>query len=139
MTKYDELMSDPEFRKMLAVETLVVTASDVIARLMSAQNLSKADVARRLGKSRPWVTQLLNGKANVTVRTLAEVAFELGGEVKLDVMTRQDVAVGTSAQWKRMTSSGRSHVYRPIVDRSPFRISGDSSPQVPNEVEDYAA
>ena len=53
------------------------------ARLMAAQNVSKADLARRLNKSRAWVTQLLSGKANMTVRTLAEVVYTLDAEVKL--------------------------------------------------------
>jgi transcriptional regulator with XRE-family HTH domain len=45
--------------------------------------VSKADLARRLNKSRAWVTQLLSGKANMTVRTLAEVVYTLDAEVKL--------------------------------------------------------
>jgi transcriptional regulator with XRE-family HTH domain len=76
-------MEDPEFRRLLSVEALVVEASEVIARLMAEQNVSKADLARRLHKSRAWVTQLLSGKANMTVRTLAEVAYTLDAEVKL--------------------------------------------------------
>jgi transcriptional regulator with XRE-family HTH domain len=82
-TQLAVLMEDPEFRRLLSVETLVAEASEVIARLMAEQNLSKADLARRLNKSRAWVTQLLSGKANMTVRTLAEVAYTLGAEVKL--------------------------------------------------------
>jgi transcriptional regulator with XRE-family HTH domain len=50
---------------------------------MAEQNVSKADLARRLNKSRAWVTQLLSGKANMTVRTLAEVVYTLDAEVKL--------------------------------------------------------
>jgi transcriptional regulator with XRE-family HTH domain len=50
---------------------------------MAEQNVSKADLARRLNKSRAWVTQLLSGKANMTVRTLAEVVYALDAEVKL--------------------------------------------------------
>ena len=82
-TQYEVLMEDPEFRRLLSIEALVAEASEVIAKLMAEQNLSKADLARRLNKSRAWVTQLLSGKANMTVRTLADVAYTLGAEVKL--------------------------------------------------------
>jgi transcriptional regulator with XRE-family HTH domain len=82
-TRHAGLMEDPEFRRLLAVEALAAEASEVIASLMAEQNVSKADLARRLNKSRAWVTQLLSGKANMTVRTLADVAFTLGAEVKL--------------------------------------------------------
>jgi transcriptional regulator with XRE-family HTH domain len=82
-TQHAVLMGDPEFRKLLAVESLVAEAAEVIANLMAQQSLSKADLARRLNKSRAWVTQLLSGKTNMTVRTLAEVVHSLGAEVKL--------------------------------------------------------
>jgi transcriptional regulator with XRE-family HTH domain len=82
-TQHEVLMEDPEFRKLLAIEALVAESSEVIARLMAEQNVSKADLARRLNKSRAWVTQLLSGKANMTVRTLAEVVYALDAEVKL--------------------------------------------------------
>jgi transcriptional regulator with XRE-family HTH domain len=82
-TQHDILMEDPEFRKLLAIEGLVAEASETIAGLMDQRGVSKADLARSLGKSRAWVTQLLSGKANMTVRTLAEVVHALGAEVKL--------------------------------------------------------
>jgi antitoxin component HigA of HigAB toxin-antitoxin module len=82
-TRHEVLMEDPEFRRLLSVEALVAEASEVIARLMAEQKVSKADLARRLNKSRAWVTQLLSGKANMTVRTLAEVVYTLDAEVKL--------------------------------------------------------
>jgi transcriptional regulator with XRE-family HTH domain len=83
-TQHEILMEDPEFRRLLTIEALVAEASEMIARLMAEQNVSKADLARRLGKSRAWVTQLLSGKANMTVRTLAEVVYALDAEVKLN-------------------------------------------------------
>jgi transcriptional regulator with XRE-family HTH domain len=86
-TQHAVLMEDPEFRRLLSVETLVAEAAETIASLMAEQNLSKADLARRLNKSRAWVTQLLSGKANMTVRTLAEVAYTLGAEVQLQART----------------------------------------------------
>jgi transcriptional regulator with XRE-family HTH domain len=82
-TQHEVLMEDPEFRKLLAIEAAVAESSEMIARLMAEQSVSKADLARRLNKSRAWVTQLLSGKANMTIRTLAEVVYALGAEVKV--------------------------------------------------------
>jgi transcriptional regulator with XRE-family HTH domain len=82
-TEHELLMADPEFRRLLAVETLVAEAAEAVSALMAEQNVAKADLARRLNKSRAWVTQLLSGKTNMTIRTLAEVAYVLDAEVKL--------------------------------------------------------
>ena len=83
-TQSKVLMEDPEFRRLYVIEGLVADASETIARLMAEQNVTKAELAKRLKKSRSWVTQMLSGKANLTVRTLAEAAFALGAELKLD-------------------------------------------------------
>lgn len=82
-TQHELMMEDPAMRRLLSVEALTAEAAETIAKLMAEQGVSKADLARRLNKSRAWVTQLLSGRANVTVRTLAEVAFALDAELKL--------------------------------------------------------
>ncbi|MBM3766992.1 MAG: helix-turn-helix transcriptional regulator [Acidobacteria bacterium] len=82
-TKHNELMKDPAFRQQLAVELLVAEAAEIIAQRMSEKGMSKADLARELKKSRAWVTQLLSGKNNLTIRTLAEVIHTLGGKVEI--------------------------------------------------------
>jgi transcriptional regulator with XRE-family HTH domain len=108
-TRHEILMEDREFRRLLCIEALAVEASEAIARLMAEQNLNKADLARRLNKSRAWVTQLLSGKANMTVRTLAEVAYALNAEVKLQTQPPFSAARregGISAQTERRRTPG---------------------------------
>jgi transcriptional regulator with XRE-family HTH domain len=83
-TQFEHLMESPEFRKLYAVEGLVTEAGEFIARLMEERKVSKAELARRMGRSRAYITQLLSGSTNLTVRTLAEVAYALGVEVKLE-------------------------------------------------------
>lgn len=82
-TQFERLMESPEFRKLYAIEGLVTEAGELIARLMEEQKVSRAELARRLGRSRAYVTQMLRGTTNLTLRTLAEVAYALGAEVKL--------------------------------------------------------
>lgn len=82
-TRHEILMEDPEYRRLYAIEGLVADAAELVARLMEEQGVNKAELARRLGKSRAWVTQLLSGKANMTIRTFAEVVHALGAQVAL--------------------------------------------------------
>jgi len=83
-TEHDVLMENPEYRRLYAIEGLVTEAAELVSRLMEEQKISKAELARRLGKSRAWITQVLSGEANMTVRTFAELVYTLGAEVKLD-------------------------------------------------------
>jgi transcriptional regulator with XRE-family HTH domain len=92
-TQHEILMGDPEYRRLYAIEGLIADAAELVARLMEEQGVKKAALARRLGKSRAWVTQLLSGKANMTIRTFAEIVHVLGAQVKLSTQaeaTRQD-------------------------------------------------
>lgn len=82
-TKHDELMLDPEFRKLYAIEGLITDTAQLIWDLMERRNLKQADLARLLNKTPAFVSQLLNGKANMTVRTLAEVVYALSATVKI--------------------------------------------------------
>jgi transcriptional regulator with XRE-family HTH domain len=124
-TQHEVLMESPEFRKLMAVESLVVEASETIARVMAEQKVNKAELARRLGKSRAWVTQLLSGTTNMTVRTLAEVSHELGFEIKL-----QAQPTGASAS-REKTEGGWKPVlytlegYRPGRGPEVFRLQSD--------------
>jgi transcriptional regulator with XRE-family HTH domain len=136
MTKYDELMSNPEFRKEMAIESLVAEAAEAIAVLMEEQNLSKADVARRLGKSRAWVTQLLNGKANMTIRTLAEVTFVLGGEMTIQPAQKQS-ATARREPWRPI--AGKMSGFSPSLDGGRYRASVKDKTFVQTDAEDYAA
>ncbi len=81
---FDALMRKPDFRKALAVESLILDASEAIAKLMEDRNVSKAELARRMHKSRAWITQLMSGRNNMTIRTLAEVAYELDAVIHLE-------------------------------------------------------
>ena len=62
---------------------LSLTPRSLIADLLERRKMKKADLARLLNKTPAFVSQLLNGKANMTVRTLAEVVYVLGGSVKM--------------------------------------------------------
>ena len=92
-TRHEILMESPEYRRLYAIEGLVTDAAELVARLMEEQGVNKAELARRLGKSRAWVTQLLSGKANMTIRTFAELAYVLGAEVDLAVQQQKRKSV----------------------------------------------
>jgi len=112
-TQFEQLIERPEFHKLYAIEGLVLEASEFIARLMQEKKVTKAELARRLGRSRAYVTQMLSGSTNITVRTLAEVAYVLGAEVKLEAVPLQvahherPLAAPQEPFWKVNETCGR--------------------------------
>ncbi|MBM3498125.1 MAG: helix-turn-helix transcriptional regulator [Armatimonadetes bacterium] len=52
---------------------------------MNKHGISRAELARRLGKSRAYVTRMLNGQPNMTLKTLTLIAVALGEGIDLFV------------------------------------------------------
>jgi len=64
-------------------EMLIQWVGEELSRVMHEQHLDKTQLAERLGKKRPDVTQLLRGDRNLTLRTVARLAYALGLRCRL--------------------------------------------------------
>jgi transcriptional regulator with XRE-family HTH domain len=69
---------------------IVQGASEVIRALMEDQGVHKAELARRVGKSRAYVTQSLSGHRNMTLSTLASYADALDADAVIDLKPREE-------------------------------------------------
>lgn len=67
-----------ETRRFHERDRLAVWTMDAIAGLMDEKQITKADLARKIGSSRPYVTQLFSGSKNPTLGTVADLAWALG-------------------------------------------------------------
>ena len=65
----------PEARRLYEQERLVLWVSEALAHAMAESGLSKADLAEKLGTSRAHITQVLSGSRNMTLRTVADLAW----------------------------------------------------------------
>lgn len=76
-----------------------------VVAAMDRRKMSRSDLAAALKVSRPYVTQVLSGKANLTFKTAAALAKAVGLRVK--VATEDSVATSRSpAQEKLFKASG---------------------------------
>lgn len=67
----------PERITVYEQERLLVEAAEQVSAAMESAGVSKAELARRLGKTRGFITQVLSGERNMTLRTLADLASAL--------------------------------------------------------------
>ena len=73
------------------VDGPIVEFSEDIWRLMEEQKVSRAELARRLGTSRAYVTKLLGGNANFTLHTMTKVAMALGATIHVHVADQKAI------------------------------------------------
>ena len=73
------------------VDGPITEFAEDIWRLMEEQKVSRAELARRLGTSRAYVTKLLGGNANFTLHTMTKVAMALGSTLHVHVADQKAV------------------------------------------------
>ena len=113
----------PESLRLLAEETALLEASELVEACLEDRKITRAALANRLGVSRSEVTQRLNGKRNLTVKTLGAMLHELGFRLRFEtedvarVRTHRPVQVARGTGWTapgaRYTTTGNSlHIVR---------------------------
>ena len=82
-TLLEEYLEDPEFAKLMAQEDLILEVTETLCELLEKEKISRKELAERLGKSKGFISQLLNGGRNLTLRTVADILHVLGYKVAL--------------------------------------------------------
>src|SRR6266542_1981754 len=85
----EKLVEDPENLRVFLQERSILEVTELLESIMKEEGVTRSALARRLGKSRGWVTQLLDGEANKTIRTIADAFAVLGREYRSFAQTIQ--------------------------------------------------
>lgn len=109
-------MNSDAHKKIYAAEELTMNVTEDILIQMEDMEVTKADLADRLGKTRAYVSQLLSGSRNMTLRTLSDICYVLN--VKLSV-SLEDVA-RTSIASKQILNSNTTNWQDYINDSCVF-------------------
>lgn len=70
-------------KRAMQADRLIVSVTEDLLTAMAHQDVSKTELARRLGKSKSFVTSTLDGSRNMTLRTLSRIAYALGLQVRV--------------------------------------------------------
>jgi len=111
-TLVEEYVDDPEHMRLFE-------------SVMKETGVTRSELAERLGKTKGWVTQLLDGEANKTIRTVADALAVLGREC--DVRAPR-ISIGGKAAPVKLE---RQQATAPVTDSTPARAA-DSSPAKKN-------
>jgi transcriptional regulator with XRE-family HTH domain len=104
---YEEmLLEDPQG---LRQEELIIEVTEALARALRDTGITQTELAAKLGKSKGFVSQILGGGRNLTLRTLADVAGALDCEVRLDLEPQRHCEVVYIHNWnQRHAPSGEA-------------------------------
>lgn len=113
MGKYSRLLKNVvgsvEYWTQAAMRRFVL---DITAR-MAAQELSRAELAKRLGTSPAYVTKAMRGDVNFTLETMTRLALAVGGKLRIEVVDLEAEAPAIPLQW-RFEQRGASRAQVPV-------------------------
>lgn len=102
--------------RALAREDLIYNVTEDLLVLMERQAVSRKELARRLGRSKSYVTQLLSGARNMTLGTLSDICFALDAAPRIGLLDGNGIdGAGDygNAQWQ---------VANDDVDDRPYQV-----------------
>jgi transcriptional regulator with XRE-family HTH domain len=139
-TLVEQYVEDPAHMRLFQQERAIYEVTELIESVMAQEKVSRSKLAERLGQSRSWVTQLLDGQKNKTIRTVADVFAVLGREycsfqrpIQIGAITATPTA---RVESRALTPSDRATVFQ-MYDpnrRSPRKTTESSETTVEVQV-----
>jgi transcriptional regulator with XRE-family HTH domain len=80
-----ELENSREVQMLYEEEGLVLEVTEAICNLLQKQNMKRSGLARKLGVDKSYITQLLDGSSNMTLKTISDVLFCLDSRAKIKI------------------------------------------------------
>lgn len=72
-TLIERLTKTKDGMRLYQQERLIQELTDMACEIMQEQNVSRSALAQRLGTTKGYITQLLDGSTNMTIRTISDV------------------------------------------------------------------
>lgn len=86
---YGGSFSSKSEERIFLREELSYNLTEDLLVIMEDNSISKKELARRLGKSKSYITQVLNGSRNMTIGTLSDICNALGFKPKIQLPVQQ--------------------------------------------------
>jgi hypothetical protein len=99
-------------RRLLRQEELILKTATALSELLERERVTKVELAKRLGRTKGFVTQILAGDKNLTLRTIADVVDALGHGVQISVATVGGRPVGVDVSLVKKSARQTTRVAR---------------------------
>jgi transcriptional regulator with XRE-family HTH domain len=128
--RFADLLQRAELSDAYQIDRLKVEISERIYNAMTQQDISNAELSRRLGKSRAYVTKLLRGTTNFTLESLVRISRALSCEVEFELLPKAPKAkarAASAAAWE--THSAKLQVRQPTPSFERAAVAWVSEPR----------
>lgn len=86
----EKYKNDPEYQ----AERLIIDLTEQIARRLEEGSLTRSELAKRLDCSNSYITKLMRGEQNLTIRKIFQIANALGCTLDLSIIPQESKVIG---------------------------------------------
>lgn len=77
------------------LEEVLFSVAEQLCSHLENQNLTRSDLAKRMGVSGAYVTKILNGNPNLTIKSLLKLSDTLGKKLAIQLFHASEIVVPT--------------------------------------------
>lgn len=85
MSLIESYIEQNQYSVEFQTELSIIDLNEKIIAKMAERKVSRAELARRLGVSKAFITKMLNGNPNMTIKTINSLALALDCQLYLDL------------------------------------------------------
>jgi transcriptional regulator with XRE-family HTH domain len=80
---YEELNQNDADRRAYLQEATILEVTELVCKLINEKKITRTELARKMNVSKSQITQMLDGEANLTLRSLSDMLWALDSTLKV--------------------------------------------------------
>ena len=88
-----------DFDRLVRQEELILDVTETLTQALESAGVTRAELARRLGRSPGFVSQVFGGGRNLTLRTIADICSALSVRPALTLSPEGETRSESAAPW----------------------------------------
>ncbi len=101
MTWIESYIDQNQYTAEFQTELSIIDLNEKIIAMMAQRKISRVELAKRLGVSKGFVTKLLNGNPNMTIKTINALALALDCILCLDFQPKTETVQKESCKGRK--------------------------------------
>lgn len=103
--KYKDLLANLDGSVEYWAEGAVLDFTEELARIMAENDISRADLAKKVGTSQAYITKVFGGQANFTIETMTKLALAVDYVLRLHIAPK-----GSRTLWNDVISCDSTQI-----------------------------
>ena len=76
-TMIEKYTEDPQNMRLFQQRMLILECTELVCEMMEEKGITRKEIADKLGKTTGYITRILNGPDNMTLKTISDIMWAM--------------------------------------------------------------